>query len=179
MLLDLQPPLLMRPLTALARCHREGGWRSTHAFTRRRCPMLLARARPHPPARIAQHLGGGVQMVRQAIQALAPGGLACRTAPSCVPRTGQPVLEAAKRARVHPSVHQRPRTDGNNRSPWTGSRLAEGCRDVGGNPQVLSAPTRRDAMGRRGATWKRAQHGMTRPDPASLRNNPGAIGSSV
>jgi hypothetical protein len=160
MLLDLQPPLLMHPLTAMARCHREGGWRSTHAFTRRRCPMLLARARPHPPARIAQHLGGGVQTVRQAIQALAPGGLACRTAPSCVPRTGQPVLEAAKRARPHQRapapahVWQQPQ-------PVDGVAVGRGLSRRGLEPSGLERP---DQAGRHGAAGSHVETGPTEDD---------------
>jgi hypothetical protein len=175
----MKPPLLIRPLTDTERCHLEGGWRSQHAFTRRRGQMLLASARHHPPARMAQPLGCRVPTVRQAIQACAPGGLACLTAPSCVPRPVQPVLEAATRERVHPIWPQRPRTCGQHRSPWTWSLVAEVCRDVGLRPQGLSAPTRRDAMVRLGAHGQRAQHGLTSPDPASLRTTTGARGSSV
>jgi hypothetical protein len=101
------------------------------------------------------------------------------TAQSCVPRTVPPVLEAAKRERVHTILHQSPRTFGKNRSTWTLSLLAEVCRDVGLSPQVLSAPTMRDAMVRLGANWKRANHWITSPDPAYRRKKTGAIGSSV
>lgn len=179
MLLDMKPPLFIRPLTAMARCHLAGGLRSKNACTRRRGQIVLASARHHPPARMAQHLGCSVQTVRHAIHAFAQGGWACLTAQSCVPRTVQPVLEAAKRARVHTIWHQSPRTFGNNRSTWTLSLWAEVCRDVGLSPQVLSAPTRRDAMVRLGAHWTRAKPWMTSPDPASLRKKTGAIGSSV
>lgn len=179
MLLDMKPPLFIRPLTETERRHLEGGLRSKNAFTLRRCQILLASARHHPPARIAQHLGCSVQTVRNAIHAFAQGGLACLTAQSCVPRTVQPVLEAAKRERVHTILHQSPRTFGKNRSTWTLSLLAEVCRDVGLSPQVLSAPTMRDAIVRLGANWKRAKHWITSPDPAYLRKKTGAIGSSV
>jgi transposase len=179
MLLDMKPPLLIRPLTDMERCHLEGGLRSKNAFTRRRCQILLASARHHPPARIAHHLGCSVQTGRKAIHAFAQGGLAGLTAQSCVPRTVPPVLEAAKRERVHTILHQSPRTLGKNRSTWTLSLLAEVCRDVGLSPQVLSAPTMRDAMVRLGANWKRAQHWITSPDPAYRRKKTGAIGSSV
>jgi hypothetical protein len=175
----MQPPRLIRPLTDAERRHLEGGWRATNAVTRRRCHSVRASARHPPPARMAKHLGGRGQTVRQAIQALAHGALAGLTAPSCGPRPVQPVLAAATRERVHPIVHQSPRTFGTHRSPWTVSLVAEGCRDVGLSPQVLSAPTMRAAMVRLGAHGKRANHWMTSPDPASLRKKTGATGSSV
>ena len=81
--------------------HLAGGLRSKHAFTLRRYQILLARLQHHTPAQIAPHLGCSVQTVRNALHAFTPCGLACLTAQSCVPRTVQPVLDAAKRACLH------------------------------------------------------------------------------
>jgi hypothetical protein len=70
-----KPPLLVRPLTDEERHHREGGLRSTHAFTVRRGQILLASAQRHTPAQIAPHVGCSVQTVRHALPAFAQRGV--------------------------------------------------------------------------------------------------------
>jgi transposase len=170
MLTSMKPPIFVRPLTDEERRHLEDGLRSKNAFTLRRCQILLASAQHHtPPAQIAQAVGCSVQTVRNALHAFAQRGLACLTEQSCVPRTVQPVLDAAKRACLQGLLHQSPRTFGKPRSTWTLSLLAEVCCDVGLSPQPLSAPTIRDAILRLGANWKRAKHWITSPDPAYVR----------
>ena len=131
MLKSMKPPLFIRPLTDEERHQLEGGLRSTHAFTLRRCQILLASAQRHTPAQIATHVGCSVQTVRNVLHAFAPRGVACLTEQSCVPHTVQPVLDAAKRAWVHGLLHQSPRTFGTQRSTWTLALLAEVCCDVG------------------------------------------------
>jgi len=131
MLKSMKPPIFIRPLTDEERHQLEGGLRSKHAFTLRRCQILLASAQRHTPAQIATHVGWSVQTVRNALHAFAQRGLACLTEPSCVPHTVPPVLDAAKRAGVHDLLHQRPRTCGKHRSTWTWSLLAEVCCEVG------------------------------------------------
>ena len=130
----------------------------------------------NPQPRLPQHVGCSVQTVRNALHAFAPRGLACLTEQSCVPRTVQPVLEAAKRECVHGLLHQSPRTFGKQRSTWTLALLAEVCCEVGLSPQPLSAPTIRDAILRLGANWKRAKHWITSPDPAYVRKKIVATG---
>ena len=174
MLKSMKPPLFVRPLTDEERRHLESGLRSRDAFTLRRCQILLASAQRNTPAQIAQHVGCSVQTVRNALHAFAQRGLACLTEQSCVPRTVQPVLDAAKREGLHGLLHQSPRTFGKQRSTWTLSLLAEVCCDVGWSPHPLSAPTIRDAIRRLGANWKRAKHWITSPDPASGRTKTGA-----
>ena len=174
MLQPMKPPLFVRPLTEEERCHLEGGLRSKQAFTLRRCHIVLASAQRQTPAQIATHVGCSVQSVRNALHAFAPRGVACLTAQSCVPRTVQPVLDAAKRECLHGLLHQSPRTFGTQRSPWTLSLLAEVCCDLGLSPHPWSAPTIRDAILRLGANWKRATHWMTSPDPAYVRKQTGA-----
>ena len=174
MLQPRKPPIFVRPLTDEERCHLEGGLRSKHALTLRRGQIVLARAQRHTPAHIATHVGWSVQTVRNAQHAFAQRGLACRTEQSCVPRTVQPVLDAAKRECLHGLLHQSPRTLGTQRSTWTLPLLAEVWCDVGLSPQPLSAPTIRDAILRLGANWKRAKHGITSPDPADVRKKTGA-----
>ncbi len=174
MLKFMKPPIFVRPLTDVERRHLEGGLRSKHAVTLRRCQILLASAQQQTPAQIAKSVGCSVQTVRNALHAFAQRGLACLTEPSCVPRTVQPVLDAAKRECLHGLLHQRPRTFGKQRSTWTLSLLAEVCGDVGLSPHPLSAPTIRDAILRLGANWKRAKHGITSPDPADVRKKTGA-----
>jgi hypothetical protein len=172
----MKPPIVVRPLTDEARCHREGGLRSKQAFTLRRGQIVLASAPPQPPAQIATYVGCSVQTVRNALHAFAPCGLACLTEQSCVPRTVQPVLDAVKRDGVHGLLHQSPRTFGKQRRTWTLALWAEVCCDVGLRLQPLSAPTIRDAILRLGAHGKRAKHWITSPDPASVRKNIVALG---
>lgn len=169
MLKPMKPPIFVRPLTDKERHHLEGGLRSKHALTLRRCHIVLASAQRHTPAQIAQAVGCRVQTVRNALHAFAQRGLACLTEPSSVPHTVQPVLDAATRACGPGLWHQSPRTFGTQRSTWTLSLLAAVCCDVGLRPQPLSAPTMRDAILRLGANWKRAKHWMISPDPASVR----------
>lgn len=176
MLTSMKPPLFVPPLADEERRHLEGGLRSKQAFTLRRCQILLASTQQKPPAQIAQHVGCSVQTVRNALHAFAQRGLACLTKQSCVPRTVQPVLDAAKRERVQGLLHQSPRTFGKDRSTWTLPLLAEVCYEVGLSPQPLSAPTIRDAILRLGANWKRAKHWITSPDPAYVRKKTVATG---
>jgi DNA-binding CsgD family transcriptional regulator len=176
MLTSMKPPMFVRPLTDEERRHLEGGLRSKHAFTLRRCQIVLASTQHHTPAQIAQHLGCSVQTVRNALHAFAQRGLACLTAQSCVPHTVQPVLDAAKRECLHGLLHQSPQTFGKPRSTGTLALLAEVCCDVGLSPTPLSAPTIRDAILRLGANWKRAKHWITSPDPAYVRKKTGATG---
>ena len=135
MLKSMKPPIVVRPLTEEERHHLEGGLRSKHAFTLRRCQILLASAQRHTPAQIATHVGCSVQTVRNPLHAFAQRGLACLTVQSCIPHTVQPVLDAAKRECIHGLLHQRPRTFGTPRSPWTLRLLAEVCCAVGLSPQ--------------------------------------------
>ena len=101
MLKSMKPPIFVRPLTEEERDHLEGGLRSKHAFTLRRCPILFASAQRHTPAQIATHVGCSVQTVRNVLHAFAQRGLACLTEQSCVPRTVQPVLDAPQRECLH------------------------------------------------------------------------------
>jgi hypothetical protein len=172
----MNPPIWVRPWTDAERCHLEGGLRSKHAVTLRRCQIGLASAQPQPPAPMATAVGSSVQTVRHALHAFAPHGLACRTEQSCGPQTVQPVLKAAKRECVRGLLPQRPRTFGKPRSTWTLALLAEVCCEVGLSPQPLSAPTIRAAIRRLGANWKRAKPWITSPDPAYGRKTTGATG---
>ena len=91
MLTSMKPPLFVRPLTEEERHHLEGGLRSQHAFTLRRCPIVLASAQRHTPAQIATHVGCSVQTVRNTLQAFAQHGLRSISGPtlafwrSCIP----------------------------------------------------------------------------------------------
>jgi Homeodomain-like domain len=127
----MKPPLFVRPLTDEERHHLEAGLRSKNACTLRRGQILLASAQQHTPAQIATHVAWSVHTVRNALHACAQAGLVCLTEQSCVPRPVQPVLDAAKRARVHALLPQSPRTCGTQRSTWTLAVLAEVGADVG------------------------------------------------
>src|SRR5919204_3524642 len=141
MLKSMKPPLFVRPLTDEEHRHLAGGLRSKNAFTLRRCQIVLASAQHHTPAQLAKSVGCSVQTVRNALHAFAQRGLTCLTEQSCVPRTVQPVLDAAKRECLHGLLPQSPRTFGKPRSPWTLSLLVEVYCEGGLSPQPSSAPT--------------------------------------
>jgi hypothetical protein len=176
MLQAMKPPLLVRPLTAEESHLLDEGLRSQQDFTLRHCPILLARAQRHPPAQIATAGGGSVQLVRNALHALAQRGVACLTEPSSGPYTVQPVLDAAKREWRHVLLPQSPWTFGKPRSPWTLAVLAAVCCALGWSPQPVRAPTIWEALLRLGATWTRATPWMTSPEPASGRPKTAATG---
>jgi len=65
----MRPPIFVRPLTDTERAQVESGLRSSEAFVRWRCQVVLASARGARAPAIAQHLGCDDQTVREAIQA--------------------------------------------------------------------------------------------------------------
>ena len=73
MLKSMKPPIVVRPLTEEERHHLEGGLRSKHALTLRRCQIFLASAQRHTPAQIAPHVGWSVQTAQEKTTSLFHG----------------------------------------------------------------------------------------------------------
>ena len=71
----MKPPMYVRAFTPAERQQLTAGLRSSDAFTRRRCQILLASARGQRPATIARNLGCATQSVRNAIHAFDTHGL--------------------------------------------------------------------------------------------------------
>jgi hypothetical protein len=73
------------------------------------------------------------------------------------------------------TASQSPRTFGKPTSRWTLALAAEVSFAQGLTPRLVSDETIRLALRRLQVSWKRAKHGITRPDPASLRKKKAAI----
>src|SRR5947207_14054283 len=86
-LLSMQTPLFVRPLTADERATLETGLRSSSAFTVRRCQILLASAEGQSTTTIARHLHCTDQTVRNTIHAFYQRGLAALQPQSSRPHT--------------------------------------------------------------------------------------------
>jgi transposase len=158
----MKPPLYVRPLSGEERQRLEAGRRSAQAFTRRRCQILLARARGQRPAPIARQLGCATQSVRHTIHAFHARGLACVQAQSRRPKHTRLVLDAES---LRALLHERPRAWGKRRSTWTLRLAAEVCRERGLTPHQVSIETVRQALTRLGVSWRRAKRWITSPDP--------------
>jgi len=73
-------------------------------------------------------------------------------------------------------LHQSPRTFGKPTSLWTLDLAADVAYATGLLPRRVSGETIRNALARLNTRWKRAQHGITSPDPASTRKKTSAPG---
>ena len=174
----MQTPLFVRPLTADERATLETGLRSASAFTVRRCQILLASAEGQTTTTIARHVHCTDQTVRNALHALHQRGLTVLQPQSSRPHTTSTVFDAGVCESLRALVHQSPRTFGKATSRWTLALAAEVSFTQGLTPRLVSDETIRLALRRLGVAWKRAKHGMTSPDPASLRKKKDATGSS-
>jgi Homeodomain-like domain-containing protein len=141
----MKPPMSVRAFTPEERRQLTAGRRSSNAFTRRRCHILLASARGQRPATIARHLGYATQSGRNAIHAFDTQGLASLHAQSC-------------RA-------QCPRTFGKPRSTWSFAVAAEVCWEQGLTLYPVNLENIRQALKRLGVRWQRAKSWLTSPDP--------------
>jgi transposase len=153
--------MYLRPLTPEERHQLAAGLRSSHAFTLRRCQILLASARGQRPAQIARQLGCATQSVRNAIHAFHTRGLASLRAQSRRPKRPRIVLDAEQ---LRALLHERPRAFGKPRSTWTLRLAAEVCSERGLTPYQVSIETIRQGLKRLGVSWRRAKRWITSPD---------------
>jgi Winged helix-turn helix len=170
----MQTPLCVRPLTADEWVTLATGLRSPSAFTVRRCQMLLASAEGQPTTVIAGSLRCPDQPVRHVIHAFHQRGLAVLQPLSSRPHPTSTIFDAGACESLQALLHQRPRTCGPPTSRWTLALAAEVSFAHGLTPRLVSDDTLRLALRRFGVAWKRAQHGSTSPEPASLRKKTGA-----
>jgi hypothetical protein len=171
----MQTPIFVRTLTAAERQQLQAGLRSAHAFTLRRCQILLASAAGQPPPVIARNLGCTSPSVRNALHAFHAEGLACLVEKSSRPKSARPLLDAVFDEPLRALLHQSPRTLGKHRSTWTLALVADVCHDRGWTPRVLSIESIRLAIRRLGVSWRRAKHWITSPDPAYARKKKPAL----
>ena len=165
-LLDMQTPLCVRPLTADERATLETGLRSPSAFTVRRCQMLLASAEGQSTPTIAHALRCTDQTVRNALQAFHQRGLPVLQPLSSRPHTTSTIFDAGACESLRALFHQSPRTFGKPTSVWPLQLAAEVSFAEGLTPRLVSDETMRLALRRLRVSRKRAKHWITSPDPA-------------
>jgi transposase len=162
-------PLFVRPLAEPERAALRQGLRSPHAFTLRRCQILLHSDRGQRPSQIAAALGCGVQTVRDALRAWAAEGSACLHAKPKTPKTIHTAWPKDRNDDLRALLHQSPRNFGQPTSLWTLPLAAQVCHEKGWTPRILSGETIRLVLQRLGVGWKRAKHWLTSPDPEYAR----------
>ena len=145
------------------------GLRSPSALTVRRCQRLLASAEGQTTTLIARHLRGPDQTGRNSMHAFHQRGRAVLPPRSSRPHSTAPIFEAGTCAALRALLPQRPRPFGQPTRRWTLALAAAVSFAQGLTPRPVSADTIRLALRRLGVTWKRAQHGLSSPDPASAR----------
>jgi transposase len=176
MLLAMQAPLLVRPLTDTERDTLIAGLHAPTAFVLRRCQILLASARgEHVPA-IARALGCNTQTVRNAIHAFNRSGLDALTEGSSRPHRIAVAFDAAAAEQLRALLHQSPRTFDKATSVWTLDLAAEVCFAQGLTHALVTGETIRVTLKRLGVRWQRAKQWITSPDPAYARKKGDATG---
>ncbi len=161
----MRTPLRIRPLTSDEQAAVERGLQSPHAFTLRRCQILLASARGEWVPAISQHVGCSQQAVRATIHAFHREGLACLQAKSHTPRHVHTKLTDVQARQIAQILHRRPREFGHETNLWTLDLLVEVSWAEHLVDQPVSDETIRQALLRLGIAWKRAKHWITSPDP--------------
>lgn len=172
----MKKPLFVRPMTDEERAALRAGLRSPHAFTLRRCQVLLASSDGLRPAEVAARFGCASQSVRNAIRAFAAEGTGCLREKSHRPRSNRPELDDAACLRLRALLHRSPRDFGRPSSTWTLTSAAEVAFAEGIASRLVSDETIRQALIRLGVGWKRAKAWITSPDPAYLRKKGRATG---
>ena len=176
MLLAMQAPLFVRPLTDTERDALTTGLHASSAFILRRCQILLASARQeHVPA-IARALGCNTQTVRNAIHAFNRSGLDALREGSSRPHRIAVAFDPAAAEQLRALLHRSPRTCGKPTSVWTLDLAAEVCAAEGITAARVTGETIRATLKRRGICWQRAKQWITSPDPAYARKKGDAIG---
>jgi hypothetical protein len=159
------PAMFVRPLSDEESLALKAGRHSPDAFVLRRCQILLASARSHPPAVIADFVGCSTQAVRNVIRAFHAEGLGCLEAKSRAPKRTARVWPRERDEELRELLRQTPRTFGKARSLWTLALIAEVCFERGMTGRRLSIETIRTILTRMDINWKRARDWMTSPDP--------------
>ena len=172
-LLGMQTPLFVRPLTADERATLETGLRSASAFTVRRCQILLASAE-----------GQSTTTIRTTCTApTRPCAIRCMRSPARSPDAGAAIVTSTHdghdlrcgHLRVPPGAVAPESTDV--RPAYQPVDTGAGCRGLFRRGVDAAARQRRAirvALRRLGVSWKRAKHWITSPDPAYARKKNGA-----
>jgi len=174
----MKPPIIVRALTPEERRCLQEGLRSPDAFVLRRCQILLSSAQGKPVKEIAADLGCATQTVRNVVHAFNHGGIPqTLVRQSNRPKSAQPVLDEAGRAKLKALLEQSPRAMGFERGTWTLALAAQVAKQHGltGDKQ-LSIESIRTALKRLDMNWKRAKAWINSPDGAYARKKSDATG---
>jgi transposase len=165
----MKPATFIRALTAAEQQQLQAGLRAAHAFTVRRCQILLASAKGQRAPAIARHLHCAVGTVHNALRAFAREGLECLQEKSSRPHSAHAFLDERFTDALKDLLHHSPRLMGKPTSLWTLDLVAEVCHGKGWTPRPLTGEAIRVALRRLGIRWRRAKHWITSPDPAYAR----------
>ncbi len=172
-LVDMRPPIVVRPLTDAERQAVTAGLRAKDAFVLRRGQILLASARGERAPRIAAQLGGDDQTVLDALHAFNAVGLACLQKKSSRAHRTRLAFAPEQAERLRALLHRSPRDFGKPDSLWTLAWAAEVSVAEGIVPTRVSGETIRQTLLRLGVNWERAKHWITSPDPGYARKKGG------
>ena len=174
MLLDMRPPIFVRPLTDAERAALTTGLRSRDAFVLRRCQILLASARGERAPRIAAQVGCDDQTVLDALHAFNAHGLPALRKGSSRPKRLRPAAFGPEQAdALRALLHRSPRRFGKPGSRWTLEWAAEVSFAQGLTATRVTGEPIRATLQRLGIGWKRAKHWITSPDPGYARKQGG------
>jgi transposase len=155
----------VRPLSPAEAQVLTAGLHSPDAFTLRRCQILLASARGHSAAVIADFVGCTPAAVYKAICAFQSEGLSSLTKKSNGPKNPRRAWPADRDNELRQLLHQSPRIFGKPRSLWTLNLIAEVCFERKITERKLSGGLIGRVLTRMDINWKRARDWMTSPDP--------------
>ncbi|HEX2244504.1 MAG TPA: helix-turn-helix domain-containing protein [Gammaproteobacteria bacterium] len=158
-------PIFVRDCTAAEQAALEQARRSKDSFVVRRAQILRLSAQRKLAHQIAASLGCTAQTVRNVIHAFNRRGLACLHQQTMGPKQPVRIFDGPTRARLLEIAHTSPREFGKPRSTWTLELLAEVAVEQGLTQEQVSHETIRQAIQALGASWQRAKHWITSPDP--------------
>jgi transposase len=167
-------PIFVRPLTDAEREAVETGLRSSNAYTLRRSQIVAASARGEHIPRLARHLSGNEQTVRNAVHAFNREGPAALSKRSSAVHTEQAAFPPAAAEELRALLHRSPRDFGHTTSLWTPELAAEEAHKQGLTATRVTGETVRATLARLGVRWLRAKRWITSPDPAYERKKGGA-----
>ena len=158
-------PIFVRGCTAAEQAALEQALRSKDSFVVRRAQILRLSAQRKLAHQIAASLGCTAQTVRNVIHDFNRRGLACLHQQAMGPKQPFRIFDEPARTRLLEIAHTSPREFGKPRSTWTLKLLAEVAVEQGVTQEHVSQETIRQAIQALGASWQRAKHWITSPDP--------------
>ncbi len=161
----MQVPIFVRDLTDNEQHALDQALHSHDSFVLRRAQIIRLSATSKPAPQIADQLGCTAQTVRNVIRDFNRRGFQCLKRAPMGPRNPGRSFDAPARERLLELAHTNPRVFGKPRSSWTLDLLAEVSFEQGLTKEQVSHEPVRQAIQALGASWQRAKHWITSPDP--------------